>query len=148
MRAAPRPAGPGADDAGAPVAPAPGVPESGRAVRQDPPAGGAAFAAGRRGGGVGGGASVDDSGWETVWRTHNHLDAAQMTEPQWRDRWDAARMFLTADGETGKAGGNETIRVDEAGHLRIKAPAALAEQFGTHLHDRGPVRFRHRGAVG
>jgi hypothetical protein len=47
-----------------------------------------------------------------------------MTEQQWRDRWDAQRMFVTADGEMGKAGGNETIRVDEAGQLRIKTPAA------------------------
>ena len=46
-------------------------------------------------------------------------------------------MFLTADGESGKAGGNETIRVDEAGRLRIKIPAALADQFGPHLDDRG-----------
>jgi hypothetical protein len=32
-------------------------------------------------------------------------------------------MFLTADGESGKAGGNETIRVDdETRRLRIKVP--------------------------
>ncbi|MCU1639997.1 MAG: hypothetical protein JWN03_272 [Nocardia sp.] len=33
---------------------------------------------------------------------------------EWRQEWDAVRMFLTADGETGKAGGNETIRVTPA----------------------------------
>jgi hypothetical protein len=37
----------------------------------------------------------------------------------------AGRLFLTADGESGKAGGNETIRVDADGRLRIKTPAAL-----------------------
>ena len=37
-------------------------------------------------------------------------------------------MFLTADGESGKAGGNETIRVDERGRLRIKVPAALVDR--------------------
>jgi hypothetical protein len=84
-------------------------------------------------------------GGKRLWRTRNHLDAAQMTEQQWRDRWDAQRMFVTADGETGKAGGNETIRVDEAGQLRIKTPAALAAQLGTHLTIAAPVRFHHRG---
>jgi len=44
-----------------------------------------------------------------------------------------AADVLTADGESGKAGGNETIRVEDAGQLRIKTPAALAEQLGTHL---------------
>ncbi|BBX95907.1 hypothetical protein [Mycobacterium lacus] len=67
-----------------------------------------------------------------------------MSEQQWRDRWTAARMFLTADGETGKAAGNETIRVDESGQLRIKVPAALVDRFGTHLHIAAPVAFGHR----
>ncbi len=84
-------------------------------------------------------------GGKRLWRTRNHLDATDMTEQQWRDRWDAQRMFLTADGETGKPGGNETIRVDEAGQLRIKTPAALAAQLGTHLTIAAPVGFHHRG---
>jgi hypothetical protein len=67
-----------------------------------------------------------------------------MSEHQWRDRWDAARMFLTADGESGKVGGNETIRVDEAGWLRIKTPAALVERFGSHVLIDTPVRFAYR----
>jgi hypothetical protein len=54
-------------------------------------------------------------------------------------------MFLTADGESGKAGGNETIRVDAAGRLRIKVPAALADELGTHLEVADPVWFAHRG---
>ena len=83
-------------------------------------------------------------GGKRSWRTHNHLEATDMTEPQWRDRWDSARMFLTADGESGKAGGNETIRVDADGRLRIKVPAALVEQFGTHLVIAAPVQFSHR----
>jgi hypothetical protein len=62
----------------------------------------------------------------------------------WRDRWNGARMFLTADGESGKAGGNETIRVDESGRLRIKIPAALADDLGTHLVIAAPVQFNHR----
>ena len=84
-------------------------------------------------------------GGKRLWRSRNHLDAAQRTEQQWRQNWDAQRMFLTADGESGKAGGNETIRVEEAGQLRIKTPAALAEQLGTHLTIAAPVEFHHRG---
>ncbi|WP_319452661.1 MULTISPECIES: hypothetical protein [unclassified Mycobacterium] len=84
-------------------------------------------------------------GGKRLWRNRNHLDQAAMTEQQWRASWDCSRMFLTADGESGKAGGNETIRVDEAGRLRIKVPAALADQYGTHLTVAAPVAFSHRG---
>lgn len=83
-------------------------------------------------------------GGKRLWRTRNHLDAADITEQQWRDRWGAARMFLTADGESGKAGGNETIRVDEGGRLRVKVPAALAAELGPHLVIGAPVAFHHR----
>jgi IS605 OrfB family transposase len=85
------------------------------------------------------------AGGKRLWRKRNHLDATDMTEQQWRQKWDAARIFLTADGESGKAGGNETIRVDENGQLRIKVPAALADKLGTHLVIAAPVQFSHRG---
>ncbi|MDT5278857.1 MAG: hypothetical protein QOJ20_52 [Mycobacterium sp.] len=84
-------------------------------------------------------------GGKRLWRTHNHLDAADMTEQQWRDRWDARRLFLTADGESGKPGGNETIRVGDDSRLRIKTPAALADQFGSHLVIDAPIRFAYHG---
>ena len=83
-------------------------------------------------------------GGNRLWRTRHNLAAAEITEQQWRGRWDAARMFLTADGESGKAGGNETIRVDAHGQLRIKVPVALADRFGTHLLIAAPVMFNHR----
>ncbi|WP_353365753.1 hypothetical protein [Mycobacterium sp.] len=84
-------------------------------------------------------------GGKRLWRTHAYLDEAGMTEDQWRTRWDCSRMFLTADGESGKAGGNETVRVDEAGRIRVKVPAALAAEFGTHLDIAASVGFAHRG---
>jgi hypothetical protein len=84
-------------------------------------------------------------GGKRLWRTRNHLDAADMTQQQWRDRWQAARLFLTADGESGKAGGNETIRVDDDGRLRIKTPSALVAQLGSHVVIDTPIRFSHRG---
>ncbi len=85
------------------------------------------------------------AGGKRLWRNRSHLNAADMTEQQWRDRWEAARLFLTADGESGKSGGNETIRVDAAGQLRIKTPGALVDQFGSHLVIAEPIRFGHRG---
>ncbi|MEZ0362885.1 hypothetical protein ACAG26_04175 [Mycobacterium sp. pUA109] len=84
-------------------------------------------------------------GGKRLWRHCQHLDAAEMTVGQWRDCWDAARLFVTADGESGKTGGNETIRVDETGQLRIKVPAALVDTLGTHVVIGTPVRFSYRG---
>jgi hypothetical protein len=71
-------------------------------------------------------------------KTRHHLEAANLTEGQWRQRWAAERLFLTADGEADKALGNETIRVDpEAGWLELKLPAPLA-----HLANRPHGRYR------
>ncbi|MEU7820529.1 hypothetical protein [Catellatospora sp. NPDC049133] len=42
--------------------------------------------------------------------TRHHLDQPGMTEDRWRQRWQAARWFLSADGESGKRYGNETVR--------------------------------------
>jgi hypothetical protein len=82
-------------------------------------------------------------GGKRLWRTRNHLEAAEMSEQQWRNQWTAHRMFFTASG---KAGGNETIRIDNDGRLRIKTPAALADQFGSHVVIEAPTQFCHRGA--
>ncbi|MEU9717803.1 IS200/IS605 family accessory protein TnpB-related protein [Streptomyces sp. NPDC047976] len=82
---------------------------------------------------------------------HNHrhnLQAAQLTEAEWRQRWEAERWFLAADGESGKRFGNETIRVTPDGEVSVKLPAPL-----THLanakHGRyvlaSRVAFAHRG---
>ncbi|WP_127354780.1 IS200/IS605 family element transposase accessory protein TnpB [Actinacidiphila soli] len=58
--------------------------------------------------------------------TRHHLDAAQLTEAEWRRRWEAERWFLAADGESGKRSGNETVRVTPDGEVSIKLPAPLA----------------------
>jgi hypothetical protein len=67
---------------------------------------------------------------------------------QWRDRWQAARLFLSADGESGKRFGNETIRVAPEGVVTIKLFAALAH-LANDRHGRyqfaQPVRFAYRG---
>ncbi|MFF3345916.1 IS200/IS605 family accessory protein TnpB-related protein [Streptomyces sp. NPDC002779] len=80
--------------------------------------------------------------------TRHHLTAANLTETQWRAQWEAARWFLTADGESGKRFGNETIRVSPDGEISIKLPAPLAEHANAK-HGRyvlaAKVAFWHRG---
>ena len=57
-------------------------------------------------------------------RKRASLAAAGLTEGQWRAQWEAARLFLTADGEKDKAWGNETIRFNpDEGWLEVKLRA-------------------------
>jgi hypothetical protein len=77
------------------------------------------------------------------------LEDAKLTHEQWRGRWQAERLFLTADGEAGKAWGNETIRVHPEQHwCEIKLPAPLAH-LANQPHGRYRlscrVAFSHRG---
>ncbi|WP_427004129.1 hypothetical protein [Pseudarthrobacter sp. H2] len=79
-----------------------------------------------------------------LWSTRNNLQAAGLTPDEWDARWDASRMFLTADGESGKRWGNETIRIDTGGHLSLKVPGVMAARFGAQLHLAAPAIFSHR----
>ena len=88
-------------------------------------------------------------GGRALLRKRANLTAAGITEDQWREQWDAARLFLTADGEAGKAWGNETIRWNpDEGWLEVKLPAPLA-QLANRPHGRYrlscPVAFSYRG---
>jgi IS605 OrfB family transposase len=78
---------------------------------------------------------------------HN-LEAAQLTEAEWRQHWEAERWFLAADGESGKRFGNETIRVTPEGEVSIKLPAPLAD-LANARHGRyvfaAKIAFKHRG---
>jgi hypothetical protein len=83
-------------------------------------------------------------GGKALLRTRNNLAAAGLTEAGWRREWEAARLFLTADGEKDKAWGNETIRWHPGeGWLEIKLPAPLA-----HLANRPHGRYRLSCPVG
>jgi len=82
-------------------------------------------------------------------RQRANLAAAGLSEQKWRAQWQAARWFLTADGEKDKLFGNETLRwhPDER-WLEIKLPAPLAH-LANQPHGRyrlpGPVEFTYRG---
>lgn len=88
-------------------------------------------------------------GGKQLARTRHHLEAAQLTEAGWRQRWEAERWFCQADGESGKRYGNETIRVSPEGEVSIKLPAPLS-YLANAPHGRYVlacrVRFAHRGA--
>lgn len=78
----------------------------------------------------------------------HHLGEAGLGEAAWRERWRAARMFLAADGESGKRFGNETIRITHTGQISLKLPAPMAHlanaPYGRYVLE-ATVQFRHRG---
>lgn len=87
-------------------------------------------------------------GGRPVAKTRHNLADAQVTAEDWRRRWDAARLFLTADGESGAPYGNYTITVDPANSsVTIVLPEPLRHLANT---PRGRYRlactvtFHHR----
>jgi hypothetical protein len=92
--------------------------------------------------------SVVRGGRDLLARRAN-LAAAGLEEARWREQWEAARLFLTADGEKDKPLGNETIRWHPCqGWLEVKLPAPLG-QLANRPHGRYrlscPVEFGYRG---
>ncbi|WDZ88890.1 transposase [Nocardiopsis sp. HUAS JQ3] len=87
-------------------------------------------------------------GGKRLLHTRHHLDQAGLTQAQWRARWEAARFFLQAEGESGKRYGNETIRITPEGQVSIRLPAPLAHLAnaarGRYVLS-GRVAFAHRG---
>ncbi|WP_405686622.1 IS200/IS605 family accessory protein TnpB-related protein [Streptomyces sp. NBC_00057] len=87
-------------------------------------------------------------GGKRLLNTRHHLTRARLTEERWRERWEAERWFIAADGESGKRFGNETIRVTPDGEVSIRLPAPLAH-LANAKHGRytltSTVAFAHRG---
>ncbi len=97
-------------------------------------------------------------GGRALARKRHNLEAAGMTLDQWRRHWGARRMFFTADGESGKAWGNETIRVapDTSSGARpgdctitVRLPEPLAHLSNTDgraptYRLSTPLRWNHR----
>ncbi|WDZ93166.1 transposase [Nocardiopsis sp. HUAS JQ3] len=87
-------------------------------------------------------------GGKRLLHSRHHLDQAGLTQAQWRARWEAARFFLSAEGESGKRHGNETIRITPEGQISIRLPAPLADLAnaprGRYVLS-GRVAFAHRG---
>jgi hypothetical protein len=88
-------------------------------------------------------------GGRRLMRARLSLEDARLTEAGWRERWEAARLFICADGEKDKAWGNETLRWNpDEGWFEVKLPAPLAH-LANRPHGRYrlscEVRFEHRG---
>ncbi|MBB3726274.1 transposase [Nonomuraea dietziae] len=87
-------------------------------------------------------------GGRRLFNIRHNLEKARLTETEWRQRWEAERWFLAADGESGKRYGNETIRVTPDGEVSIKLPAPLAH-LANAKHSRyilaSRIQFKHRG---
>jgi hypothetical protein len=88
------------------------------------------------------------AGGRRLAKTRHGLATAGLTPPDWRTRWDAARMFLTADGESGAPHGNYTIAVSPDGVVTIALPAHLkhlANAARSRYVMSAAVAFTHRG---
>jgi hypothetical protein len=95
------------------------------------------------------GAASVARGGRRLMRARLNLVEAGLTEDQWRERWDSARLFLTADGEKDKAWGNETLRWNpDEGWFEVRLPAPLAH-LANRPHGRHRLsceaRFEHLG---
>ena len=81
-------------------------------------------------------------------KTRHHLDAAGLTVDQWRDRWDAARYRITANGSGDEPFGNLTITITPDGQVSVRLPKPL-EYLANAKRGRyilfGAALFAHRG---
>jgi len=83
-------------------------------------------------------------GGRRLLHARRHLEDAGLTESRWRQQWQAARWFLTADGDAEYRLGNGTILVHpDQGWCELKLPAPLA-----HLANRPSSRYRLSCPVG
>jgi hypothetical protein len=80
--------------------------------------------------------------------TRHNLPKAGMDTTQWRRKWDAERLFLSANGSRDRSLGNGTIRVHPTEcWLELRLPAALislANQPHNRFRLSCKVAFRHR----
>lgn len=93
---------------------------------------------------------VVDGGARLLHQRH-HLDAAGVTQAQWRRVWDAKRAWIRANGSSDEAYGNSTVTLTPDGTLSIALPAALAHLANAprnrnRFQVTAPVVFNHLGA--
>jgi IS605 OrfB family transposase len=64
-------------------------------------------------------------GGKRLFKTRQHLDAAQLSPLQWREQWDCARYRLKANGSGDEPFGNLTITVTPGGEVTVRLPKPL-----------------------
>jgi IS605 OrfB family transposase len=86
-------------------------------------------------------------GGKRLAKTRHNLDAANLTLPEWRDRWDCARDRIHALGSGDEPYGNLTITVTPDGEVSLRVPKTL-EHLANAKHGRyilaGRAAFAHR----
>ena len=92
------------------------------------------------------------AGGKRLARMRHNLEEAGISLEEWRYQWDAKRMFIAADGEAGKAWGNETIRVaphrNDEHTVTIRLPSPLSHLSNTPgraptYRLSNPIRWHH-----
>ncbi|MCA2247505.1 hypothetical protein JF729_06805 [Mycobacterium intracellulare] len=87
-------------------------------------------------------------GGKRLARTRHHLETAEITVDEWRDRWEAARWRISANGSPDEPFGNLTITVTPAGEISVRLPKPL-EHLANAPRGRytlaGRAVFAHRG---
>jgi hypothetical protein len=87
-------------------------------------------------------------GGKRLANTRHHFDEAGLGVDAWRDRWEAARYRITANGSPDEPFGNLTITVTPAGQVSIRLPKPL-EHLANGPRGRyvlsGRAVFAHRG---
>ena len=87
-------------------------------------------------------------GGKRLAKTRHHLDDAGLSVDQWRQRWEATRYRITANGSPDEPFGNLTITVTPAGQVSIRLPKPLEylanAPCGRYVLS-GPAVFSHRG---
>ncbi|MEU2127279.1 hypothetical protein [Streptomyces sp. NPDC018352] len=100
-------------------------------------------------------------GGKRLLNTRHHLAQAHLTEEQWRERWEAERWFLAADGESGKRFATPHRRLSRhdaagiaigrraLGHpIRRRTAPPRAHQGDVHGHRTAQARPGTRGRDG
>jgi IS605 OrfB family transposase len=66
-------------------------------------------------------------GGRRLLNTRHNLEAANLSEGQWRQSWEATRWFIQANGEADAPWGNSTIRVYPTGEVDLVLPPSLGD---------------------
>ena len=89
-------------------------------------------------------------GGASLARLRHNLPDTDLDADGWRERWDAARRFLTFIGTSGECFGNDTLFIDpDTGVVTLNLPAALKHHSNTPGPRRlyrfaQPVAFGHK----
>ena len=74
-------------------------------------------------------------GGKRLAKTRHHLDAANLTLPEWRQEWERARDRIEADGSGDERFGNLTLTVTPDGEVSLRLPKPL-EHLANAKHGR------------